>query len=584
MALDKQFILALCALLSALLTTSTVAQPAELRFRQDFIRRLAEAVPGILKGQDPKTGRFGTGIWIVNDQHPMYPLAVAWATESPDNPYFHDPKLLEAVMAAGDALIEDADENGQWVFRKKDGSTWGKIHQPWTYTRWVRAFSLIKEAMPPDRGKKWEKALTLGYSKIAETQLHKVHNIPSHHAMGLYIAGKALGRPEWCEAAKEFMAKVVAEQNPVGYWSEHLGPVVGYNFVYSDALGTYYAASGDKTVLPALERAARFHANFTYPDGSRVETVDERNPYHGGGPAMANVGFSFTPEGRGFLLRQVGLLERAGKRIPPDDLASFILYGEEGPALPTAAGELDRTYVTEDGKALVRRKGPWYICVSAYHCPVFESRWIQDRQNLLSIFHDGVGLIIGGGNTKLQPLWSNFTVGDVSLLKHIPGDTGPRFTPPDGLWHLPSAAGLKEDDPVGLGLTYGEERCSITVEPIDEQTLRIHLDATARSGLPVRAHLTLLPHIGKPFSTERTPEAPLGEQGLSLGPGEAGAWLAHAGWRLSLPPEASVEWPVLPHNPYVKDGSAKPAEGRIVVTLPFSEQRREYALELRVRP
>lgn len=580
--MDKHLLSALLALSCLAVDGLASADVGELTFRQDFIRRLAAAVPDILKDQDPKTGRFGSGIWIVKDQHPMYPLAVAWATESNDNPYFHDPKLLNAIMIAGDALIEDADENGQWVFREKDGSTWGKIHQPWTYSRWARAYSLIRDAMPADRRKKWEDALTLGYSGIAKSQLYKVHNIPTHHAMGLYIAGKALDRPEWCEQAKAFMAKVVSYQNPIGFWSEHVGPVVGYNFVYSDALGTYYAASGDKTVLPALERAAVFHGNFTYPDGSRVETVDERHPYHGGGAGIANVGFSFTPEGRGYLLQQMALMEKAGKNINPDDLASFVLYGQEGSTLPTAAGEADRTFVTSDRKALVRRKGPWFICISAYHCPVYANRWIQDRQNLVSVFHDRVGLILGGGNTKLQPLWSNFTIGDTSLLKHTPGDTNPNFLPPDGLVHLPSAAGLKETDPVGIGLVYGEERCSISLEPVDDNTLRIHIHASARSGKTVQAHLTLLPHIGKPFATQRTPETKLGEDGFDLASRQAGAWLSHAGWTLSLPEEASVRWPVLPHNPYFKDGFAKTGEGRIVVTLPFSAERGEYTLELRV--
>lgn len=573
--------LLLCILIACACACQAGSESMELRFRQDFIRRLADAVPDILKTQGPKTGRFGTGIWIVNDQHPMYPLAVAWATESADNPYYHDSKLLTAIMAAGDALIEDADENGQWVFRKKDGSTWGNIHQPWTYSRWVRAFALVKDAMPTDRRKRWEDALTLGYGNIAKSQLAKVHNIPSHHAMGLYIAGQALNRPDWCEQAKVFMAKVVAEQNPVGYWSEHHGPVVGYNFVYSDALGTYYGAGGDKTVLPALERAAIFHSNFTYPDGSRVETVDERNPYHSGA-GMANVGFSFTPEGRGYLLQQMAILAKAGKRIHPDDLASFILYGEEGPAVPTAAAESDRTFVTSDGDALVRRKGPWSVCISAYHCPVYANRWIQDRQNFVSVFHDRCGLIIGGGNTKLQPLWSNFTVGDVSLLSHKPGDIQPNFVPPHGIVHIPSAAGLKKTDPVGLGLTYGRERCSVRVEPVDEHTLRIYLSASAKSGEAVEAHVTLMPRIGQPFAAGGVPERKLGDEPFDLSGAQCRGWISHAGWKLEVPGSASVKWPVLPHNPYVKDGAAKPAEGRIVVTLPFSSEANEHVLTLTV--
>ena len=42
-------------------------------------------------------------------------------------------------------------------------------------------------------------------------------------------------------------------------------------------------------------------------------------------------------------------------------------------------------------------------------------------------------------------------------------------------------------------------------------------------------------------------------------------------WRVHIPPQAKIKWPVLPHNQYVKDGKAKPEEGRIVVTLPFDK-------------
>lgn len=556
------------------------AEPV-LRYKEDFLRQLVAAVPRILKNQDPKTGRFGTGIWIVNDQHDMFPLAVAWATKSDDNPYYHDPKVLEAIMAAGDALIADADENGQWEFRKKDGSTWGKVYMCWTYSRWIRSFGLIRDAMPPDRREKWEKALILAYTNIAKTQLHRVHNIPSQHAASLYIAGQLFDRPEWCEQAKEFIAKVVAEQDPGGFWSENHGPVVSYNFVYSDALGYYYWYSKDESVLPALQRASRFHANFSYPDGSKVETIDERNPYHAG-IALGNQGFTYSPEGRGFLAEQFDLLKKAGKPISADSLAHFILHGEEGPYVPTASAERDRKYILPDGKALVRRKSPWFICLSAYHCPIPTNRWIQDRQNLVSIFHDKCGLIVGGGNTKLQPLWSTFTVGDVSLLKHTPGDTNPVFVPAGPLIHVPTGAGIGKSDPPSLGLTYGEERCSVRVEPVDDRTCRISLKATSRSGQPVAAHLTLIPHLGQMIRTGAGAERPLDPEGFDLTGDKAGGWIAHAGWKLSLPPAAKVTWPVLPHNPYRKDGAAEPPEGRIVVTLPFSQDVSEYELTITV--
>ena len=59
-------------------------------------------------------------------------------------------------------------------------------------------------------------------------------------------------------------------------------------------------------------------------------------------------------------------------------------------------------------------------------------------------------------------------------------------------------------------------------------------------------------------------------------------WIAHAGWHLDLPPGARLYWPVLPHNPYRKDGAATVEEARIVVVLPFAENCTQHTLTLRV--
>ena len=113
------------------------------------------------------------------------------------------------------------------------------IWMPWTYSRWIRTFALMRDEMPAEKREAWERAMQLGYSGIAGSNLARVHNIPSHHAMGLYIAGQMFQRPEWSRQAAEFLVKVADQQAEGGYWSEGVGPVVLYNFVYVDALGTY---------------------------------------------------------------------------------------------------------------------------------------------------------------------------------------------------------------------------------------------------------------------------------------------------------------------------------------------------------
>jgi len=564
------------------LALAGLSPAAEFKFKDSLTGDLVRQVPGILKTYDAKTGRFGSGIWICTDQNVMLPLAVAYSREAPGNRYYKDEQLLETIMKAGDALIADADKDGKWVFRKKDGSEWGKIWMPWTYSRWVRAFSLIRDDMPADRREKWAKALTLGYEGIARSQLGHVHNIPTHHAMGLYFAGRALDKPDWCRRAADFMMKAVDAQFEGGYWSEDVGPVVRYNFVYVDALGTYYSASGDARVLPAIEKAVRFHRMFTYPDGSIVETIDERNPYHDG-VHPANVGFTFTPAGRALLQT---LWARMGKEsLPADLIACLLMHGQEGTTDASAVsppGSLE--VMTEKGvdRAAVLRRGPWFVCLSAYTAPVPKSRWHQDRQNFVSIFHERAGLILGGGNTKLQPAWSSFTVGDMNLLRHKPGDENPDFVPKGPLLHVPSEARLVREPQLGLDLIYGKQTCRIRIEPKDDRRLELVLSAPVAGDGPVLAHLTLLPHMKRVLETAGGMKAELGDASIAWAPAEVAGRASHGAARLHLPDTASLFWPALPHNPYRKDGRSEPAAGRIEIRIPFDREHGEHAVTIEV--
>jgi hypothetical protein len=553
-----------------LIAAACIASPSlagELKYRDRLSRVVVDGVPRALEHYDAKTGRFGQGIWICQDQNVMFPLAVAYTLDVPGNRHHKDPGLLETLMKAGDALIADADADGRWVFRKKDGSTWGMIYMPWTYSRWIRAYSLIKDDMPADRRAAWEKALIHSFTGIARTELKHLHNIPTHLAMALYVAGRNLDHPEWCGQAAEYMHKVVAAQAEGGYWSEGEGPVVAYNFVYVDAVGTYYALSRDEAVRPALERAAAYHRAFTYPDGSCVETVDQRNPYHAT-VAPGNVGFSFSTAGRTWLANQ---WERAGHDPDADVAASFVLYGQEGPTEDTAP-DARRVFVLKEKnaeRAMTIRQGPWFVCLSAFTTPLSQSRWIQDRQNFLSIFHDRVGLIAGGGNTKLQPAWSNFTLGDMSQLRHTPGDESPRFSPAGNLVHIPSAATILHEPSPGLDLAYGPQACRIRVDIRDDRTLVCTLSGKPEDGRPLLGHLTLLPRMGSQLTTAAGEQIKLSSRPFELAPDRVKGSLRYAGCEIRLPEGASLHWPALPHNPYVKDGHAAADEGRIEIRIPL---------------
>jgi hypothetical protein len=242
--------------------------------------------------------------------------------------------------------------------------------------------------------------------------------------------------------------------------------------------------SGDAQVLDALERAAQYHAGCTYPDGSSVETIDGRNPYHQG-VHLGNAGFCHTAAGRGFLAQQHAIYLQSTQQFDADYAAQILLYGAGGPALATAAGQDRYVYLMGNHAKMVRQR-PWFWALSAFTGSPPQNRWGQDRQNFVSIFHDQIGLIVGGGNPKLGEVLQT-TSGDAMSLGESP------FA-----WTVPQPGGDIE----------------------------------------------------------------------------------HNGWRLSLPPNARVVWPVLPHNPYRKDGAATIEEARLVMALPFTKTTMAHELRL----
>ena len=536
---------------------------------------LLDAVPGILADQR-EDGRFGTAPWICRDQEAIFPLAAAWSLE--DSPYYRDESVLAAIVRGGDALIEAQDDAGMWTFLKKDDSEWGQIYMPWTYSRWIRAYQLVREGMEGGARARWDAALTLGFEGISRTCLSHVHNIPTHHAMSLYCAGMVFERQDWKRQAQEFIHGVVAAQSPFGWWTENVGPVVSYNYVYSDAMGVYYRMSGDTVVLEALERAARFHANYTYPDGSAVETVDVRNVYSSG-VRLGNPGFSLTAAGRGYLARQHRLFLAGGGSFDVDYATNMLLYAGEGEIEETAADRETHTW-SMDGDALIVSSRPWFLSLSAYCCPLNENRFRQDRQNFASVFHEATGLIVGGGNTKLQPLWSTFTVGDTSLMRHAPGDSDPDFGPFEGLAHIPDKAEIRADEAApGIDLHYGGDVGKVTFIPRGDTQLLLILESSDHSGSGMEAHVTLIPRLKEALRSSTGERAEL-ETDVVEWTGADGAWFEHAGWRLSNPEGARLVWPALPHNAYTKGGEAGVGQARLVLALPFSEDRSRYELSM----
>ncbi len=538
---------------------------------KDFlVKSLVASVDEALKTFHPETGRFFTvEPWISTDQNVLLPLAVAWGYKHPGNKYYHDAKLLAVIGKGGEALVDDQDANGMWLFRKKDNSTWGMIHMPWTYSRWIRAYVVVKDALPAAVRAKWEKGLKLGFAGIRKEQMGShLQNIPCHHAMALYIAGKAFGNKDWMDAAADYQHRIVAAQYPEGYWTENFGPVITYNMVYVEALGVYYSRSRDPKVLPALERAVKFHNAAIWSDGTPTSAIDERVIYHNS-INVGDVGFTFTPEGRGYMLAQLEKSTQGGQKLVGGDFAAVLLQDMgNGPSVPPAAASGDGATVLGKNEAATVRRGNWEWTVSSYATPPIQNRWIQDRQNMVDVFYKGVGLLMGGGNTKLQPYWSTFTVGDPTTLHHKAGDVDPQFIPKVDLAWTPLKGSLASvQDPTRLDLTYdGNVDCSVTLEPQADGALALTYKAPA--GKRVQAHLPLM-KTADTVVTAKGQTLALSENEVVLDAANIGDWIQLGRLRVNVPAGASLRWPCRNHDPYTQDGHSPLYNSKLVLVLPF---------------
>ena len=272
--------------------------------RDFLLKSLVASVEGVLKTQDPQTGQFGVKPWICNDQNVLLPLAAAWSISSPDNPWHHDRRLLAAIAKGGEALVDAQDQRVRGHSERRTGPPGDRSTSRGPTAVGFAPINWCTRRCRRRPRSRWERGLRLGFTNIRRGASAAVGNMTAHNMMALYIAGICFDNADWRDAAAAYLRRVVEEQEEGGYWSEHCGPLIGYNAVYVETLGLYYHFSHDPLILESLRRAALFHASVLLPDGSAIPGIDERQLYHTGAD-VGNVGLSWTEEGRAYLGHQL---------------------------------------------------------------------------------------------------------------------------------------------------------------------------------------------------------------------------------------------------------------------------------------
>jgi hypothetical protein len=512
-------------------------------------------------------GRFRTNVpespadeersWRVTVMQYIYVPALLYTSQHPVNPLQKDKRLLEMALRAGDYLASIIDSDGEFKPTVNGRPVSALDSHRWLYC-WAEAYGLLKDHLDQGRKAAWSGALIRAATALAGDLAPRVDRpryiapfigtSPNHYglwATTLWRIGMILEKEEWVQLAEPVLYRFVREVAPGGYWAEHDGPTMNYDYLNGSVAGLYWHFSSDPEALRAMRLNTDFHIHWTTPDGIDIYTIDQRN--RNSFRVNASWGlftFCYFPEGRRFsrfkLLAALGdsddplaaLGLQALARIAQD--AHYHTDGAEAP-IPQ---ELHTYRHTLDRPAVVKKTGPWVYSFSALLSPPStHNQFFLDRIVPISLWHENSGHIIAGGNSKGQPELATF------MVKRADGSTTdlPLDALISGSWDADTMCVANEG--FSLRLTIACQSNSAAVISVQAERTYNHRD-TVFLNLPLR----LLP--GGELETGNGKSYKLAENEIRLSGASLGGSLSYNHWRITLPESARFVWPYYTYTPY----------------------------------
>lgn len=468
--------------------------------------------------------------------------AVLYAKRHPQNRRSGDSHMRDLAIRIGDLL---ASEHERGAFEPRGDSDWD------TYM-WLEAWRLLERDLGKERRARWQRCIeenvALLVSDAAERYDFPWYNSPytgtspNHYSLwaaNLLLAGRFFGNKEWENLGTKILRRfATTEQTEDGYWGEHSrsGPTIGYNHLTLSAVALYWEYTKDPAALVALRRATNFHKNYTWPDGTPVESVNDRNR-HWGVSAWSHYAFSNFPDGRRYAEFLTGFF-RPEKMTMQDlgRLAQDALYFHEG--FKTAIPQDQPRFAHQlNVPAGIRKTAPWIVALSGIiDTQAINSQFYLDRQAHFGVFHEKLGLIISGANSKRQPELATFSETLMGQIVHLP---------------LSSRLQMSDtQDRLSLAFNTFFSDLYVPHPANDELSFRFVVSGRGTPAEEPRLTLQLCLKAGEPLETGAGRKLTLGADRIELQATEIGGWIRHHGWMMKVPPESRLIWPIYPHNPY----------------------------------
>lgn len=252
-----------------------------------FAREALSLIPKILTLQDrnpasPTYGCFDRNFWhykIIDfpsgmAQEFVWPLALVYTLDLPDNPYRGQQAIREWIIAGLHYMARSAHADGScddyFPYEKAGGAA---------------AFSLLAGLESYRLLGLNDPVLLAFFEKRANwlAHHHESGRLTNHQALivlCLELTARLLDRDPWVEARQARLNRVLEWQNEEGWFQEYEGADPGYHTLTVGLLAQVQALRPDERVRAALQKAVRFAAEFIHPDGSFGGEYTSRNTYN----------------------------------------------------------------------------------------------------------------------------------------------------------------------------------------------------------------------------------------------------------------------------------------------------------------
>src|SRR5215207_9670848 len=247
-----------------------------------YLKKSLEEMPRLLSLQDrnpysPTYGSFSRLYWLDKSldfpdamaQFAVQALSLAYSIDAPGNPYFHQPKILEWIIAGLDywASIQHADGSFDEFYPYERGWV-----GPTGFTLYaaMEAYQIVRESIPPETEARVVAAISRAAHFVAAGEAEE-DRLANHHALAclaVWQAWELLGDPGLRTGFDRLWQTFLTYRNASeGWWLEYDGADPGYLSATVSFLAKLYQRRPSAKILGYAEQAIEFASHFAYPDG-----------------------------------------------------------------------------------------------------------------------------------------------------------------------------------------------------------------------------------------------------------------------------------------------------------------------------